>query len=270
MFRTLLPALCLACIAFSAKAHEFWIDPERHVVDPGGSVVAAIRVGQRYKGGSYSYLPPQFRRFDYAIDGRIAPVPGRMGDRPAVNMPAPGEGLLVLIHETTDFRLAWDSWEEFEAFVRHKDAAWTLAAHDARRLSREDVTEAYSRYAKALVAIGGGEGADVEAGLETEFVALENPYTDDVSDGVDVQLFYQGTPRAEAQIEVFEKDGENEVTVFTVRTDADGRATIPVRPGRRYMLDAVVLREPSDDLAASRDVVWESLWANLTFEAPAR
>ncbi len=34
------------------------------------------------------------------------------------------------------------------------------------------------------------------------------------------------------------------------------------------MLDAVVLREPSEALAAERDVVWESLWANLTFAVP--
>jgi hypothetical protein len=31
------------------------------------------------------------------------------------------------------------------------------------------------------------------------------------------------------------------------------------------MLDAVVMRAPSADLADGRDAVWESLWANLTF-----
>ena len=58
------------------------------------------------------------------------------------------------------------------------------------------------------------------------------------------------------------------MTVFTLKTDAEGRATVPVKPGYRYMLDSVVLREPAPDLAAGRDVVWESLWANLTFAVP--
>ena len=51
-------------------------------------------------------------------------------------------------------------------------------------------------------------------------------------------------------------------------TDSEGRVTVPVKSGHRYMLDAVVLREPSANLAEATGAVWESLWANLTFEVP--
>lgn len=268
MFRPLKLAVFLGCIAIPAKAHEFWIDPEAFEIEPGGTVVAAIRVGQDYKGSSYSYLPPQFRRFDYALGEEVLAVPGLIGDRPAVTMQAPGEGLLTLIHVTTDYTITWSDFADFEAFVDHKDARWTLDAHKARGLTTENVREVYSRHAKSLIAVGGGEGTDREYGLETEIVALENPYLDDVSDGIDIQVFYQGQPRQNEQVEIYEKAGDETVLVSTVRTDAEGKATIPVRPGFRYMLDSVVLREPSAEMAADKDVVWESLWANLTFEVP--
>jgi uncharacterized GH25 family protein len=268
MYRSLITAGCLACIAISAKAHEFWIDPVAAQVQPGDQIVADLRVGQAFKGSSYSYIPENFRRFDVAFAGGIGPVEGTVGDRPAVNIAAPGAGLVVLIHETSDYKIVWDTFEDFESFVEHKDAAWTLEAHRERGLPDAPIGEVYSRYAKALVAVGDGAGEDIETGMETEIVALENPYTGEMSDGIDVLVLYQGAPRAEEQIEVFEKAGDDSVTVFTLKTDAEGRATVPVKPGYRYMLDSVVLREPAPDLAAGRDVVWESLWANLTFAVP--
>ena len=80
-----------------------------------------------------------------------------------------------------------------------------------------------------------------------------------------MQLFYRDAPRENAQIEVFAKAPDGSVEVFTVRTDDDGKATVPVSTGHRYMLDAVVLRVPETEDA---DIVWESLWANLTFQIP--
>jgi hypothetical protein len=269
MFRSFALAISFACIATTAKAHEFWIEPELYQIVTGSDVVAELRVGQNFGGASQSYLPQNFRRFDYVVNGSTSPVAGRLGDRPAVRLETPGDGLVVIIHETTDFKITWDEFGKFESFVRHKDEAWVLASHHPEGISRENVSEAYSRYAKSLVAVGSGAGVDFEAGLETEIVALENPYTDDMADGIDVRVLYQGAPRAGEQIEVFEKSENGEVSVFTLQTDDSGAATIPVKPGYQYMLDSVVLRKASAELASSRSVVWESLWANLTFAIPA-
>lgn len=196
------------------------------------------------------------------------PVDGRLGDRPALNQVPPGEGLLVVVHETTDNKLTYSEFAKFEKFVTHKDARWTLAAHADRGLPDDGFGEAYSRYAKSLVAVGEGTGQDRAFGLLTELVAGANPYTDDVSNGLPVTLYYEGNPRSDAQIEVFEKAADGTVEITTVRTDRAGQAVIPVKPGHRYMLDAVVLRIPSPALAEAGGVVWESLWANLTFEIP--
>lgn len=247
----------------AAKAHEFWIDPLDHIVAPGDNIVAELFVGQDYEGARQSFLPLRFKRFDFAFEDAVSDVPGTVGDRPALNMAAPGEGLVVVVHETTNSTLTYTEFAKFEAFVTHKDATWTLEAHQMRGLPEKGFKEVYSRYAKSLVAVGDGTGADVEAGMETELVALENPYTDNMSDGIDVRLMYQGAPRADAQIEVFAKATDGTVAVSTVRTDETGVATVPVQPGQRYMLDSVVLRQPVEG-----DAAWESLWANLTFAVP--
>jgi len=260
-------AASFACIAISAKAHEFWIDPQAHMVAPGEQVVADIRVGQKYEGSRYSYIPKNFRRFDYAMGGDVRPVEGRVGDRPALTLTPDGEGLLVVIHESTDLIVVWDTWDRFKNFLEHKDLEWGLAEHDARGLPRAPVRERYSRYAKSLIAVGNGAGEDFEAGLLTEIVALENPYTGEMSDGMDIRVLYQGKPRSDTQVEVFDKAPDGTVTISYERTDETGEATIPVTPGHRYQLDAVVLRPL--EVIKEKDPSWESLWANMTLEVPA-
>ncbi|NRA98822.1 MAG: DUF4198 domain-containing protein [Rhodobacteraceae bacterium] len=266
----LAPFIGSALVALSftqLQAHEFWIDPLDFEVEAGAPVQANLRVGETFKGAAQVYLPHRFRQFETAFDGQVAPVEGRMGDRPPLNVVFQGEGLVSVVHVTTDSTVSYRGLEKFGDFVRHKDAEWTLDAHRDAGLPTETFKEVYSRYAKSLIAVGEGKGDDRTFGLETEIVARDNPYTDDLSAGMSVELYYLGEPRRDAQIEVFEKIGED-VRVFTVRTDADGVAQVPVQSGAIYMLDAVVLRTPVPELAEANDAVWESLWANLTFAVP--
>ncbi|MDJ1015720.1 MAG: DUF4198 domain-containing protein [Paracoccaceae bacterium] len=267
MFQSLKLTALLACIALPAKAHEFWIDPEAFVVSPGDEIVADLRVGEGFKGSPQTFLPPRFRRFDFVLDGRTEDVPGRIGDRPALTMPAPGDGLLVLVHETTNQSLTWSAFRKFESFARHKDAAWAVDEHLARGWPEEGFREIYSRYAKSLVGVGSSQGADRQVGLLTELVALENPYTGGAADGLEVLLLFEGEPRPDAQIEIFQESSDGSVEISTTRTDETGRAAIQVLPGKRYMLDAVVLRSVPQT-HANNQPLWESLWANLTFAVP--
>ena len=59
----------------------------------------------------------------------------------------------------------------------------------------------------------------------------------------------------------------SEVTVTLHRTDAEGRAVLPVEPGHVYLADNVTLLPLEQD--SSGDPVWHSLWASLTFAVPA-
>jgi len=141
-----------------------------------------------------------------------------------------------------------------------------LARHQARKLAETDFREAYSRHSKSLIAVGDGAGNDQIAGLEIELVALQNPYTSDTSNGIEVRGYYQGKIHTNAQIELFEKAPDGEVTINLYRTDNQGIVRLPVKSKHSYLVDMVVLREPSKDVAKKKRAVWETLWASLTFE----
>lgn len=227
-------------------------------------MVAQFKNGENFEGINLGYFDRRSERFDLTVGGVTTPLSPRMGNIPVLEMAAPDAGLVVIAHETTPATITYREWEKFQSFADHKDFADIRARHLARGLPETGFAESYTRHAKALVAVGGGAGQDQALGLETEFVALANPYTDDVSDGLPVQLYYRGGPRADAQVEIFARAPDGTVSVTLTRTDEEGRAVIAVQPGHDYLLDAVVLRESP----AEADDVWETLWAALTFRVP--
>ncbi|MCK0168355.1 DUF4198 domain-containing protein [Jannaschia sp. S6380] len=256
----------MCIIAAPLQAHEFWIEAEDYTVAPGAEVVARFRNGQELVGSALSYIPGRAERFDMIAGGDMTKVPARIGDNPAFRVADLPEGLLTILHVTTDQFVTYSEWAKWVKFTEHKDFAFTQQAHLDRGLPQEEFRERYRRHAKALVAVGDGAGSDAARGLLVEFVAGANPYTDDLSDGLPVQILFDGAPRPGAQIEMFEKDATGEVAVTLHKADADGRAVLPVRPGREYLLDHVVILplEPEE----ARDPVWQTHWAALTFAVP--
>lgn len=266
--RLIVPAILATLCAGPALAHELWIEPLEYQVDAGEPIRAELRNGQNFVGIALPYLPDGTARLEIvaaAPEAAPRPLAPRLGDRPAISVTGEA-GLAVLIYQSAPVTLRYDEREKFDAFVAHKDLGEVGRLHAERGLPETGFSEVYTRFSKALVAVGDGKGADLPLGLETELVALANPY--EAPGTLPVQLFYLGQPRVDAQIEVFERSPAGQVRSFMLRTDAGGRAEVPVRAGHDYMLDAVVLREPAPALAEETGAVWESLWANLVFAIP--
>lgn len=262
-------ALTLALPAPSRLlAHEFWIEPLAYSIAPGDRLQGTLLNGQEFEGSQLAYLPMRFTRFTLASGMRQGTVENRIGARPALDTEPLAEGLHVISYASVMATLDYAEWEKFLAFAAHKDFADIEARHDARGLSRTDFKEGYWRYAKSLIGVGNGLGRDFRTGLDVEFVALDNPYTDDLSDGLRVQLFYLEDTLPDSQVELFEKAPDGRVDVTLHRTNAEGIATLPVKAGHSYLIDHVVLREPSAQLAEDAGIVWETLWAALTLAIP--
>lgn len=263
----LLTVIALASSAAMAKAHEFWLTAEDYTIASEDTLRVGLRIGSEMKGSSLIYLPKDIARFEVIQGDTPRPVEGRMGDNPALVMEGLTEGLAIVVHETMDSTLTYTDFGVFQRFVAHKDFPTALADHAARGLPEKNFRETYRRHAKSLVAVGQGAGADRAVGLAIEIVALANPYTDDLTGGLPVLVLLDGTPRVDVQVELFQTAPDGTVTITKHRTDAEGKALLPMQPGMEYLVDNVVLRRlPNDDPVAGP--VWHSDWASLTFRTP--
>jgi len=268
LFTAVCAFVCAAQVLLSgaAQAHEFWIEPQAYQIAPGDTALASFHVGQDFKGPTFIYVPRRSVRFEQVAAGTQSEVAATVGDNPAFQLPSAPEGLLIVAHEAAAQTLAYKTWDKFQTFVDHKDFGDVRRAHADRGLPEEGFRESYSRFAKALIGVGAGAGTDRVLGLETEIIAQANPYTDDMSDGLPVLVMLDDAPRANVQLELFEKAADGAVTVTLHRTDDSGIAILPVRSGHSYLVDAVTL-QPRDP-AQAPGVAYHSLWAALTFAVP--
>lgn len=256
---------CLLCAPI-ATAHELWLEASEWQVSQGDEITVNIINGEEFSGARLSYFPNRAERFETVSGGTTTPVKGRPGDLPALTTVASSAGLMTVLYETAPSRITYKEWEKFAAFAAHKNfGPDILDRHLAAGYPPEGFAEAYTRHAKALIAVGDSAGADRSFGLATEFVALTNPYASDFDGTMRVQLLRDGAPITNAQVEVFTRDAYDVVVVDAAhRTDAQGIAAIAVKSGHTYLFDHVILQHH----AGETDAVWDTLWAALTFAVP--
>jgi uncharacterized protein DUF4198 len=265
----LLPLPFLVALAAPVASHEFWIEPDQYQVPIGGTLQADFKNGQNFRGTTLGFFDRRSETYALIANDKRTELMPRAGDRPALNVPAPlADTLAVVIHETAPSTLTYKEWAKFLKFAEHKDFQSAAMDHAAAGWPMEGFKERYTRHAKSLIAVGSGAGADASTGMQTEFVALSNPYAPGFDGQMRVRVLYQGAVRPDAQVEVFDRARSGDVTVTLYRTNAQGEAVIPVSSGHSYIFDAVVLRPAADMVDPKTDPVWETLWAALTFAVP--
>ncbi|MGS4944196.1 DUF4198 domain-containing protein [Meridianimarinicoccus sp. RP-17] len=262
----LLWACCF--MAQTAVAHEFWIDPARHVLEPGDVLAADLRVGEMFTGSAYPYFVDNFLLFEAGPVGALAPVRGRTGDLPALSLVTDAPGLWLVAYEPTPRWVTYDAWDRFVLFTDTHGLDWAQAAHRDRGLPEAGFREVYDRHAKALVAVGDAtEGRDRRLGLAAEIVAETNPYALSGGGHVLLRMYQDGAPRAGGQLDLFLRGSDGTVTRHVHHADDAGRVTVVVPAGTEVMASFTTLAPVPGDPAA-REAVWHSRWASLSFAVP--
>ncbi|RED11020.1 DUF4198 domain-containing protein [Pontivivens insulae] len=256
MFRTI--ALSATLLASPLFAHEFWIEGGDHTVAVGETITGDIRVGSELSGTRQPYRPDRFRRFEYYQNGVSQEVGGRLGDLPALSLDGASPGLVSIIHHSGQSILTYRDETLLERYLATEGLDHLMARHLERGLPLTGFMESYSRQAKALYAVGDGEGSDQFTGMPFEMVALDNPYT--LEGPVRVRLLLDGRPYPDAPVNLFHRvDGEG--VQVRLRTNAEGVFTVDHTEPGTVLLNSVYLFET--DARSLSQPVWESYWASL-------
>jgi Domain of unknown function (DUF4198) len=260
--RRILPLLALACLLAPRPAfsHEFWIEPERFRTTPGAKDGIRLHVGQYFKGNSIPWLKDNYEDFYYSDARGTEKIRGVLGDDPAGTITVRAAGRIWIVLRSMYFELTYDKPGEFDAFLV-KEGIDHLVPRDERKVP---VKETYSRCAKSLLLAGPARPAsapDRAFGLPLEIVAETDPYAGKPTE-FKVKLLYRGAPLPGALVIAFHKAVPDRR--LEARTDASGRARLPVDRQGVWLLNAVHLL-PASKKSGAR---WETMWSSLTFEIP--
>lgn len=243
-------------------AHDFWIEPSTFRPAPGGRVAVRLRVGQNLLGDPVPREPQRIERFA-AINGTgEAGVPGVPGSDPAGWLSPSSPGLTWIVYDSGHDSVQLDA-AKFDAYLGEEGLE---RIRKLRKAGPGPVKEIYSRCAKSLLAVGVGPGVgyDKVLGLELELVAEKNPYALKPGEDLPLRLLYKGKPLDGALLVAIPKGAPD--SRVSARSDRHGKAAVRLdRPG--FWLVKAVHMVPAP---AGSGAEWESLWASLTFELPAR
>lgn len=269
-------AALLAAAARPAAAHDFWIVPSNFHPAPGAPLAVRLRVGEGLRGDPVPRDPAKIERFALlGPTGPERPILGPPAAEPAGYLPAPPPGLYQIAYRSRRERVDLPA-AKFEEYLALEGLDAISVLRKSRGESGKPSTEVYSRCAKSLLlsgaASGAGTGFDRTVGMELEIVPERNPYALAPGAELPVRLLYRGKPLAGAMVFALslkhrEKTAADRIAEqLTGRTGRDGRVSLRLPEGGFWLVEAVHM------IPAPREtgVDWESLWASLTFDLPAR
>lgn len=263
---TLRLVLLLLLSGSALQAHEFWIEPTAFQPAPGQRVGVRLRVGEQFRGDPVPRDPKSIERFALIGPEGETPVEGVANTDPAGFVAVARPGLYQIVYDgalaTTDL-----DGEKFEKYLGEEGLERISSLRAGRGQTAAPVKEVYSRSVKALIAVGGtaGQGHDRVAGLPLELVPERNPYTLAAAGArLPVRLLHRGKPLAGALVVAIPRG--RPAAKVSARSDARGRVELPLDGAGLWLVKAVHMMPAP----AATGADWESLWASLTFEIPAR
>ena len=264
--RPTLATLLWLATALPAMAHQFWLEPESPIVALNQRVNVRIFIGSDFLGEELGNFPSMQESVDLFVEGQRYKIAGRIGDLPAFTFQPEVPGLHILRYQSINNVVTYDSYALYLKFLTEAQREDLAAVHDARGLSRDGITEVFTRYAKGLIAVGDGAGEDLFTGMPFELVAQENPYQRD-GDAVTFALKLNGEPAVNAPLHVFIRRPDGSIDQsMRLRTDAQGLVEVPTRQPGFYMLNAIQIFPATPPMEVLQGASWQSLWASTTFE----
>jgi uncharacterized GH25 family protein len=254
-----------ACVASTASAHDFWIEPSTFRPAVGAVVAVRLRVGEGFRGAPVPRDPAHLERFVLVAGSSETSIGGRRGDDPAgyVRIPQPG---VLWIAARTGRRSVTLPAEKFDAYLGEEGLERIRALRHARGDAARPAREVFSRAVKSLLVAGDGAIAapewDRPVGLTFEIVVRKDPRGLAAGEALPLTLLYEGKPLEGALVVALNRSAPR--STVRARTGMDGRAALPLAGKGAWLVKAVhMLPAP-----AGVDAEWESVWTSLTFEIP--
>jgi uncharacterized GH25 family protein len=248
-------------ISTTIRAHEFWLEAVPFYQKIGSTTEITLNVGQQMDGQLLPNIPAWYRHFDVITGEGLKPVGGELGRDPAgyINIQTPG--IYAIGYESTKKTVDLEP-EKFASYLKKEGLEKIINRRNELNESNKNGLEIYYRNVKALVKVG--DKTDVnfynyDFNYPLNINPLQNPYELAEADELDVQLTFKQKPAANLLLHAKIKNKPN--FQFSIRTDAQGYATVPLSQKGVWLLHTVEMIR-----SEQQDIDWESYWGSLTFE----
>lgn len=264
-------ALCaLFALAAPVGAHDYWLIPDTFAPKPKATVAVRLFVGEALKPEQelpFTAKKTPISELATARDSEPL-AEAKVGTKPAFSLALSGAGTAVL-RVDRDWSHITLKADKFTAYLKEEGLGHVVEAREKAGEANADGSERYRRCLKALLHGGTPDGAATrQLGQVLEIVPSKDPYTLKAGDVLPVKVFFEGKPLAGLKLTALHRAGET-VTSVSATTDKTGAAEFKLSQGGVWLVRGVHMRRVTEkEPMPAAD--WESFWASVTFELPAK
>ncbi|PCC71798.1 Uncharacterized conserved protein, contains GH25 family domain [Nannocystis exedens] len=257
--------LAAFCLAFPARAHDYWLEFSPLSPAAGGALALSLWVGEDFTAEAQKAMERRrlvSLRQITALGELDLLAQARDGAAPFLDLRLGGAGgyLFGLERDASHIEL---KPLKFNRYLRHEGLGAAFAERKRAGERWQPGRERYTRYLKSFVQVGDPvDGVSTRVlGHRLELVPDRDLAAVRPGDRLGVQLQFLGEPLAGATVEAFARGRDGRVVAQAATTDADGRARFTVAASGPWLLRAVHMRR----CAGCKDADWESFWSSYGF-----
>lgn len=274
--RVLACALLGSMLFASANAHQTYLISDIYVMRPGTDNFLTLKNGTFHESG-YSITRKMSRDISLVMGGvRKTPPDNEVADvdrNPTykstyikVFAEKEGTGLAGLAAHPDYIALPA---EMFANYLEHEGLTDALTEFKATN-KRGTIRERYTKHAKGLFQVGKTLTDDYKQKLDykAEMFIDQNPGKVKVGDEMSFQVLFEGKPLKNQLVYVSHakkvaapEAGVAQLSLYTIRTDADGRGKFKVTVADKWYLQMIHMQKVTEE-----DADYESNWSTINFE----
>lgn len=262
MSKRLLIFLSLLIVSFLARAHEFWLEPDRFFFDAGENVRIHFKVGENFIGEHWNVKLNRIDRIELHSAKQVSDLKGdiKEGADDYLQVLLATEGTHMLVMQSNNAFIKLDG-EKFNEYLQEDGQDEIMAHRKKTQTSADSAAEFYSRHTKLIVQVGSKTDETYKkiCHLPIEIIPEKNPYALKKGEVIKFKILFQGKPLFGAKVKVWNRHNHR-TTVQNIFSQQDGMIETHVSNPGAWMV-SVVKMVPSKDPEAD----WQSYWGSLVF-----
>ena len=246
-------------------AHEFWIQPQQFIVQPGTRLPISLFVGENFQGERWANRYERTERIEHYSIGSPANLTAflpKVDSLPFyVSVNNPGTHM-IYVHSHPSY-IELDA-EKFNAYLKEDGIDNILKWREENQQMDKPAREKYERFAKTIIQCSKTliNVYEQPTGGKLEMMLGANPYNLPNNGLIPVRINFEGKPLPGKQVTVWQKDLKGKfLGKKNYTTDVNG--TCSFKPDKRglYMVSTVHMVPSSD---TSYD--YHSYWGSVSFQ----
>ena len=253
----------LLFFSFLLSAHEFWLEPERFIYEPGDAINIRFLVGENFEGENWKGNRSKVNQINFYskdfTDELTSEISDDNGDSLQVSLN--DEGTVMLTFNSNNSFINLEA-EKFNDYLKEDGIQTTIDYRREHNQTDSSGKEYYQRSVKTILQIGEQKDntCSKKTTLPLDIIPLQNPYDLKENDSLTVKILFKKNPLKDALIKVWNRI-DNHTSFVDYTSNEKGEIRLPVSLKGKWMVSTVKMIKLDNDKEAD----WQSYWGSLTW-----